>query len=222
MMTDLRIAFRKLRKSPGFAVTAILTLALGIGANAVVFSVLNAVVLRPVKVPNAQNLYMVQRFKFPSQSYPDYLDLRDRNRTFESMVMSNIIGPVGVDTGGNPSTAWPYLASGNYFDALGIQPYLGRFYHASDEKGTEQRSVCGAELRVLAWPFSWRCGRSGADGAGSTSTSSRSLAWRRRSFAARSCSLRRRCGFRWSSSPRSRATTNCSSAAITPGSWWDG
>jgi predicted permease len=136
MMTDLRVAFRKLWKSPGFAVTAIVTLALGIGANAVVFSVLNAVVLRPVKLPNAQNLYEVQRFQYPSHSYPDYLDMRDRNRTFDSMVMAQIMGPVGVDTGGSPSTAWPYLASGNYFDALGIQPYLGRFYHANDEKGT--------------------------------------------------------------------------------------
>ena len=135
MVSNLRIAFRQLRKSPGFTATAILTLALGIGANAVVFSVLNAIVLRPVKVPNAQNLYMVQRFEFPSQSYPDYLDLRDRNRTFESLVTYNIIGPVGVDTGGNPSTAWPYLASGNYFDVLGIQPYLGRFFHAGDEHG---------------------------------------------------------------------------------------
>ena len=137
MTTDLRVAFRKLWKSPGFTVTAILTLALGIGANAVVFSVMNAVVLRPVNVPNAQNLYMVQRFQFPSQSYLDYVDLRDRNRTFESMVMSEIMGPVGVDTGGSPSTAWPYLASGNYFDVLGIQPYLGRFYHATDEKGED-------------------------------------------------------------------------------------
>ena len=135
MTTDLRIAFRQLRKSPGFAVTAIVTLALGIGANAVVFSVMNAVVLRPLNVPNAQNLYMVQRFQFPSQSYPDYLDMRERNRTFESMMIYQIMGPVGVDTGGGPSTAWPYLASGDYFDALGIQPYLGRFYHATDEKG---------------------------------------------------------------------------------------
>src|ERR1035438_2100611 len=100
MTSDLRIALRQLRKSPGFAVTAILTLALGIGANAVVFSVLNALVLRPVNVPHAQNLYMVQRFQFPSQSYLDYVDLRDRNRTFESMVLFNIIGPVGVDTSG--------------------------------------------------------------------------------------------------------------------------
>jgi hypothetical protein len=92
MTSDLKIAMRKLMKSPGFAITAILTLALGIGANAVVFSVLNALVLRPVNVPNGQNLYMVQRFQFPSQSYPDYLDLRDKNRTFESMVNFNIIG----------------------------------------------------------------------------------------------------------------------------------
>src|ERR1700690_269405 len=121
MMGDLKIALRKLMKSPGFAVTAILTLALGIGANAVVFSVLNALVLRPVNVPNAQSLYMVQRFQYPSQSYPDYLDLRDRNQSFESLMITNIVGSVGVDTDGNPSTAWPYMASGNYFDALGIQ-----------------------------------------------------------------------------------------------------
>jgi len=148
MTSDLRIALRQLKKSPGFALTAILTLALGIGANAVVFSVLNALVLRPVNVPHAQNLYMVQRFQFPSQSYPDYLDLRDRNRTFASMVTFNIIGPVGVDTGGNPSTAWPYLASGNYFDALEIQPYLGRFFHASDEHGANS-----APYAVLSYAY---------------------------------------------------------------------
>src|ERR1700757_1080700 len=114
MMTDVRIAFRKLWKSPGFALTAIVTLALGIGANAVVFSVLNAVVLHPVKLPNAQSLYEIQRFQFPSHSYLDYVDLRDRNRAFEGIIMCQIMGPVGVDTGGSPSTAWPYLASGNY------------------------------------------------------------------------------------------------------------
>ena len=135
MTNDLRIAVRQLRKSPGFAVTAMLTLALGIGANAVVFGVLNAVVLKPVNVPHAENLFTVQRDKFPSQSYLDYVDLRDRNQTFESLAMYNIMGPAGVNYGGNASTAWPYVASGNYFDAVGIQPYLGRFYHAADEHG---------------------------------------------------------------------------------------
>jgi predicted permease len=148
MTSDLRFALRQLRKSPGFAITAILTLALGIGANAVVFSVLNALVLKPVNVPHAQNLYMVQRFQYPSQSYQDYVDLRERNRTFESMVTFDIVGPVGLDTGGNPTTVWPYLASGNYFDALGIQPYLGRFFHASDEKGTNS-----APYAVLSYGY---------------------------------------------------------------------
>jgi len=136
MFSDVKLAIRQLRKSPGFAITAIVTLALGIGANAIVFSVMNALVLRPLNLPGAERLYTVQRFKYPSQSYPDYVDLRDKNRTFESMILCQIIGAVGVDSGGNPSTAWPYLASGNYFDALGVQPYLGRFFHASDEKGT--------------------------------------------------------------------------------------
>src|SRR5579871_4946227 len=129
MWTDLRYVLRQLAKSPGFTLTAIVTLALGIGANAVVFSVLNAVVLKPVNVPHAENLYMVQRFQFPSQSFEDYYDLRDRNRSFESLILYDILGPVGVDSGSNPTTAWPYLASGNYFDTIGIQPYLGRFYH---------------------------------------------------------------------------------------------
>ena len=148
MIRDVRQAFRKLRKSPGFAVTAMVTLALGIGANAVVFSVLNAVVLRPVKVPNAQNLYMVQRFHYPSHSYPDYLDLRDRNRTFDGLMSYKILGAVGVDTGGNPSTAWPYLATGNYFDTLNIQPYLGRFFHAADERG-----INSAPFVVLSYAY---------------------------------------------------------------------
>ncbi|MGA2569410.1 MAG: ABC transporter permease [Terracidiphilus sp.] len=147
MLSDLKLAVRQLAKSPGFALTAIVTLALGIGANAVVFSVLNALLFRPVNVPNGQNLYTVQQ-RGPSQSYLDYVDLRDRNRMFESLSAFQIAGPVGVDTGGNPSTAWSYLASGNYFDALGIQPYLGRFFHASDEKG-----INSAPYVVLSYAY---------------------------------------------------------------------
>ncbi|HEX5234053.1 MAG TPA: ABC transporter permease [Silvibacterium sp.] len=140
MKSDIRLALRQLRKAPGFAVTAVLTLALAIGANAVVFSVLNALVLRPLKVPNAQSLYMVERSysaeNQPSQSYKDFLDLRDRNRSFESLISYDITGGVGLDTGsGNPVVVWPYMVSGNYFDSLGIKPYLGRFLHASDEHG---------------------------------------------------------------------------------------
>jgi predicted permease len=148
MTNDLTIALRQLRKSPGFAITAILTLALGIGANAVVFSVMNALVIRPVNVPDGKTLYTVQRWDNPSQSYFDFIDMRDRNHTFENMMMYDLIGPVGVDAGGNPHTAWPYLASGNYFDTLGIQPYLGRFFHASDENG-----FGSAPYIVLSYPY---------------------------------------------------------------------
>jgi len=140
MNADLRLAFRQLRKAPGFTVTAVLTLALAIGANAVVFSVLNALVLRPLRVPHPENLFMLQRNfsrgTTPSQSYLDYRDLVEQNRSFESLVASAIVGGVGLDTGsGNPSVVWPYMVSGNYFDSLGVQPYRGRFFHASDEHG---------------------------------------------------------------------------------------
>jgi predicted permease len=154
MFADVRYALRQLRKSPGFTVTAVLTLALGIGANAVVFSVLNALVLRPLNVPHPQNLYMVQRLvgaiNGPSQSYLDYKDLRDRNKSFDSLFSYDIMGPVGIDTGGNPSTVWPYDATGNYFDALGIKPYLGRFFHASDEHGNNS-----APYVVLSYAY-WK------------------------------------------------------------------
>ncbi len=140
MNADLRLALRQLRKAPGFAVTAVFTLALAIGANAIVFSVLNALVLRPLNVPHSENLFMLERAfgkgTSPTQAYPDYLDLRERNRSFESLVSYDIVGGVGLDTGsGNPSVVWPYMVSGNYFDSLGVQPYLGRFIHSSDEHG---------------------------------------------------------------------------------------
>ena len=133
---DIRIATRQLRRSPGFALTAIITLALGIGANAVVFSLLNALVLRPVNVPQAKSLYQVENAKGrgPSESYPDYIDLRNRNRSFEGLVAYEM-APAGLEIAGSPSPIWLYEASGNYFDELGIQPYLGRFFHGSDEHG---------------------------------------------------------------------------------------
>src|ERR1700732_2473334 len=133
---DLRYVLRQLRRSPGFAVAAVLTLAMAIGANAVVFSVMNGLILRPLNVPEAQSLYGIERAsdKDMSQSYPDYLDLRDRNRSFGDLAAFSIT-QVALDTGGSPSLVWGVEASGNYFDALRIQPYLGRFFHASDEHG---------------------------------------------------------------------------------------
>src|SRR6202789_2458182 len=154
MNADIRLALRQLRKAPGFALTAVLTLALAIGANAIVFSVLNALILRPLNVPHPESLFMVERAygsdTSPSESYPDYRDLRDGNRSFDSLLVYNIMGGVGLDTGhGNPSVVWPYTISGNYFDALGVQPYLGRFIHASEEHGPN--SVPEIVLSYALW-----------------------------------------------------------------------
>jgi macrolide transport system ATP-binding/permease protein len=136
LLQDVRFGLRMLRKSPGFTAIAVITLALGISANAVVFSVLNGLILRPLNVPESQRLFTIQRGKDPSpiQSYPDYLDLRDRNRSLDG-VIAYAFSRAGLNTGGNASTAWLYEASGNYFDVLGIRPYLGQFFHASNENG---------------------------------------------------------------------------------------
>ena len=133
---DLRYAMRQLRESPGFTITAILTLAMAIGANAVVFSVLNGLILRPLSVPDAQSLYTLERAsdKETNQSYPDYLDLRDRNHSFDGLAAYSV-NQVALNTGEGPSMEWSIETSGNYFDVLRIRPYLGRFFHASDEHG---------------------------------------------------------------------------------------
>jgi predicted permease len=151
LLQDVRFSLRILRKSPGFTVVAILTLALGIGANSVAFSLMNALILRPLDVPQAQNLYTIERGKLndPLQSYLDYRDLRDRSKTFDGIVAYSITR-AGLDTGGRASTAWLYQASGNYFDVMGIRPYLGRFFDTSDERGLNS-----APYMVLSYPF-WR------------------------------------------------------------------
>ncbi len=126
---DIRYSVRQLQRSPGFAATAILTLALGIGANVVVFGVLNALVLRPINVPSADRLFEIEHREHGnlSQSYPDYLDYRARNTAFSDMATYRMEDP-GLSTGGSTQTSWIYEVSGNYFDLLGVQPALGRFF----------------------------------------------------------------------------------------------
>ena len=165
---DLRFAIRMLKKNPGFTIVAVLTLAVAIGANAVVFSAMNGLILRALNVPQAQTLYTLEHGtdKDSSESYPDYLDLRDRNRSFEGLIAYNI-DQAGLDTGKNPARAWVFEVSGNYFDALGIQPYLGRVIHPSDEHASDivltyaywhshfqdDRSVVGRVLHLNSHPF---------------------------------------------------------------------
>src|SRR5438128_10649254 len=138
LLQDVRFSFRMLRKSPSFTTAAVVTLALAIGANAVVFGVLDALILRPLNVPQAESLYAIERLSTPGhilfESYPNYLDLRDRNRSFDGLAAYDIAA-AGLDTGRDLSRAWVEETSGNYFDVLGIQPFLGRFFHGSDEHG---------------------------------------------------------------------------------------
>src|ERR1700687_2986987 len=135
LLQDLRFALRVLRKSPGFTMAAILTLALAIGANAVVFGLMNAFILRPLNVPQAENLWGTEYGLDPGfQSYPNYVDLRDRNRSFDDLAAFNFAF-VGLDTGKDASRASGYATTGNYFDVLKIHPYLGRFFQSSDEHG---------------------------------------------------------------------------------------
>jgi predicted permease len=170
LVQDVRFSLRLLRKSPGFTITAVATLVLGIGANAVVFGILNALILRPLNLPQEQSLYAIDRGGIGFESYPNYLDLRDRNRSFEELAIYTM-AQAGLDTGQNLSRVWGYETSGNYFDALGIRPYLGRVFHASDEHGPnsapyivlnyaywhshfqEDRGVVGRTVLVNKHPF---------------------------------------------------------------------
>ena len=171
LINDARFSVRVLRKSPGFTIVAVLTLALAIGANAVVFGILNGLILRPLNVPHSENLLATEYGDGSGwQSYPNYLDLRRRNRSFDALAAFNFAF-VGLDTGDNPSTAAGYATTGNYFDVLNIQPYLGRVFHASDEHGPnsapyivltcgywhshfqDDRGVVGRTVRLNKHPF---------------------------------------------------------------------
>jgi predicted permease len=147
---DVRLSLRMLRKSPGFLAAAVLTLALAIGANAVVFGIMDALVLRPLNVPQAESLRGTQYGDDSGfQSYPNYVDLRDRNHSFEALAAFNMVF-VGLDTGNNPTMASGFATSGNYFDVLRVQPVLGRFFHESDEHGPNS-----APYVVLTYAY-WR------------------------------------------------------------------
>jgi predicted permease len=133
LRADLRYAIRTLLRTPAFALTAIVSLALGIGVNTIVFSVVNALVLRPLPVERPQELSFLQSNQgFPSHSFPDYRDLRDQNVSFAGLVGYRITS-INLESTGAPVRTWGYLATGNYFDVLGVKPALGRFFHQEDD-----------------------------------------------------------------------------------------
>jgi predicted permease len=149
LLQDLRYALRRLGKSPGFALTAVLTLTIAIGANVVVFGVLNALVLHPLPVPEASRLYTVQTPNSFAVSYPNYRDIRDRNHTFLEVADARLMR-VGLEVNNNAQAVWGYEASGNYFNAMGIKPLLGRLLAPSDDE-----KVNGSQVAVLSYA-TWR------------------------------------------------------------------
>jgi putative ABC transport system permease protein len=149
---DTRYAIRQLRKSPGFTAVAVLTLALGIGANTAIFGLLDQALLRALPVKEPDRLVLLRysgsntghissradgKFYF---SYPMYRDLRDRNTVFSGIIATDFT-QAGVQWHDQPELVGTELVSGNYFDVLGVQPALGRLLVASDDMAPKANPV---------------------------------------------------------------------------------
>src|SRR5437764_5929372 len=138
-MTDLKLAFRQLRKSPGFTAIAVLTLALGIGANTAIFSIVNAVLLRPLPYPNADRIMILNESSGPGQDYsvalPDYFDWRNDNTVFEHLAAThkesrNLSGIPGRD----PESVSCASVTRNFFSVVGISLEIGRIFSDDEVK----------------------------------------------------------------------------------------
>jgi putative ABC transport system permease protein len=165
---DFRYAVRQLAKAPGFAAVAVITLALGIGANTAIFSLLDQALLRTLPVKDADRLVILQSlgiFKGHTSSrigggdfsfsYPMYRDLRDGNSVFSGLIATDKVS-LGVQWHNQPELVDGELVSGNYFDVLGVRPALGRLLVASDDVVPDANPVA-----VLSFSYWQR--RFGAD-----------------------------------------------------------
>jgi predicted permease len=144
LLQDLRYALRMLAKSPGFTVVAILTLALGIGANAAIFSLTDQVLLRRLPVQKPQELVALHSpgpqpgrnwsdgDRGAAWSYPMYKDLRDGNHVFSGL-LARFLTQASVSGQGQTELANAELVTGNYFEVLGVRPALGRVFSSQDE-----------------------------------------------------------------------------------------
>jgi len=130
LLLDVRYALRALRKSPAFTVVAVLTLMLGIGANVVVFGVLNAILLRPLEVSDPSSLYQIRHKQWMigrllTTSYPAFEDFRQRNTTFGGMAAIYGYSNAALRWRNGLRSVSGDEVSGNYFDLLGVQPKTG-------------------------------------------------------------------------------------------------
>jgi putative ABC transport system permease protein len=146
---DLRYSFRMLLKSPGFTAVAILALALGIGANTAIFSVVNAVLLRPLpyKDPNRLTiLWEKAATQDTSVSYPNFQDWRDQNQSFEEIAAFRRAS-FNLTGAGEPERLAARMASASFFSMLGSKPFRGTDFPASEDK------VGGQKVAVLSYGF---------------------------------------------------------------------
>jgi len=149
---DIRYGFRGLLKRPAFTVIALVALALGIGANTAIFSLVNAVILRPLPYPEADRLVWVwgnfSGSSTASVSPADYLDYRSQNKSFEQFAATmSVTAPATLTGNGEPERLTASLVTGNYFEALGVAPALGRGFSLNNEKpGNEQVTILSYEL----------------------------------------------------------------------------
>ena len=147
LLRDVRLAARTLRRQPGFAVSAILTIALGVGANTAVFSVLDAILLRPLPVSGADRVVAVMREKNGDTNFnspPDYLDWQSRTRTMAALAALQSVG-ANLYTGTAPLRVSRVLARPEIFDVLGVQPAMGRPFGPDDVVPGRHRVV------ILSW-----------------------------------------------------------------------
>src|SRR5574340_1173901 len=133
---DLRYALRTLRRRPGFTATAVLSLALGIGANTAIFSLIRATLLRPLPVPEPERIVSIYHRSsegwLSSSSYPDYTFYRDHNDVFSGM-LAYLRVPLLVRSGETDDKVSGELVSGDYFSVLGLKPAAGRWFSLAEE-----------------------------------------------------------------------------------------
>lgn len=146
---DARYAIRQLRKSPGFATAAVLTLALGIGANSAVFTLINTAFLRPLPVDKPEQLVFLNQGENANLSYPDYLDFRARNNALSGLAACRFVPANLSISPGNNVRAWGYETTGNYFEVLGVKPFLGRFFGPNEDDKSGAHPVLVLSYR--AW-----------------------------------------------------------------------
>ncbi len=137
LFKDIRYAVRGLLKRPGFVAIAVITLALGIGANTAIFSLVNTVLLRSLPVERPGEIVSVSvRGKDDSMSafsHPNFIDFRDRNQVLSGLLVYRFV-PLSLSRSGNNERVWGYEVSGNYFDVLGVRALKGRTFLPEEDK----------------------------------------------------------------------------------------